>query len=139
MARPFWTYKYTPEEILKESMEYFSHCENTKVINGYWKEIQKPKTLTWLASWLWVAKDYISEKLKDPNYSETIKGIRMNVENDIEEWILTWVYNSTSWIFNLKNNFGWVDKTEVDQTIKAQINNMTEMPTDELLQLANGK
>jgi hypothetical protein len=138
MSRPFWTYKYTPEEMLEESTAYFLNCDKTTIDKWMGAKVQKPKTLSWLCLWLWVSKDYISEKAKDPNYSETIKGIRMNVENDIEEWILTWMYNATSWIFNLKNNFNWVDKTEVDQNIKAQVNNMTDMPTDELLQLANG-
>jgi len=54
--------------------------------------------------------------MKDETYSETIKGIRMNVENCIEEWILTWLYNPTSGIFNLKNNFDWKDKIETDNT-----------------------
>jgi len=120
-GRPFWTYKYTPEEILKDSMEYFAYCEKTKVINGYWKEIQKPKTLTWLASWLWVAKDYISEKLKDPNYSEMIKYIRNQVEQDIEEWAMIWAYNATIASKNLSANFDWKDKSEVDNNLSGSL------------------
>lgn len=115
MARPFWTYKYTPEEMLKESMKYFTNCDNTIIDKWMGWKINKPKTLSWLCLWLWVSKDYISEKAKDVNYSETIKEIRMNVENNIEEWILMWTYNATSGIFNLKNNFNWVDKQEIDQ------------------------
>lgn len=111
--RPFWTYKYSPEEILDEAMKYFKHCDDTKVMNWYWKEVWKPKTLTWLAKWLWVAKDYISEKLKDESYSEMIKYIRSVVENDIEEKAMLWVYNSTIASKNLSANFNWVDKSEV--------------------------
>lgn len=121
MARPFWTYKYTPKEMLDESMEYFKMCEWTKVINWYGKEIQKPKTLTWLASWLWVDKWYISEKLKDSNYSEMIKYIRNQVENDIEEWAMIWAYNATVSVKNLSANFDWKDKSELDQKTEWKI------------------
>ena len=124
--RPFWTYKYTPEEILAESMKYFEYCDSQKVVNWYGKEVWKPKTLTWLAKWLWVAKDYISEKLKDPNYSEMIKYIRNEVENDIEEKAMLWVYNSTIASKNLSANFDWKDKSEVD-------NNNTNVEVTETL------
>ena len=116
--RPFWSYKYTPEEILEESMKYFKYCEETKVLNSYGKYVSKPKTLTWLAKWLWVAKDYISEKAKDENYSEMIKYIRNEVENDIEEWAMIWIYNPTIASKNLSANFNWKDKSEVDNNIK---------------------
>lgn len=113
--RPYWSYKYSPEELLRESIEYFTNCDNTKVINGYWKEITKPKTMTWLALWLWVAKDYVIEKIKDPTYSEMIKYIRGNIENDLEEWAMTGKYNPAIVAKNLWANFWWVDKQEIDQ------------------------
>lgn len=116
--RPFWSYKYTPEELLKEAMEYFDYCDKNTILNWYWKEVWKPKTLTWLAKWLWVAKDYISEKLKEENYSEMIKYIRNQVENDIEEKAMLWIYNSAIASKNLSANFDWKDKSEVDNNIK---------------------
>jgi len=112
--------KYSPEELLQEAQNYFENCEKTIISfdKTNLKTITKPKTLSWLCLWLKVSKDYISEKAKDERFSETIKQIRLEVENNIEEWILQWSYNPTSWIFNLKNNFDWKDKSEVDNTIK---------------------
>jgi hypothetical protein len=108
--------KYTPEELYEKAQEYFQKCDETIIsfdkVNL--KTITKPKTLSWLCLWLKVSKDYISEKAKSKEFSETIKEIRLVVENNIEEWILQWSYNPTSWIFNLKNNFDWKDKSEVD-------------------------
>lgn len=120
-GRPFGTYKYTPEELLEEAMKYFEHCDEEKVENAYWKMVWKPKTLTWLAKWLWVAKDYISEKLKDEKYSEMIKYIRNQVENDIEEKAMLWVYNPTIAAKNLSANFNWKDKSEVDSNISWEL------------------
>lgn len=109
--------KYTPELLQKEAEKYFKKCDETIISydKTTLKTITKPKTLSWLCLWLKVSKDYISEKAKDKMFSETIKQIRLEVENNIEEWILQWSYNATSWIFNLKNNFDWRDKSEVDQ------------------------
>lgn len=97
--------KFSPEEFETKSNEYLEQCTTNK----------RPKTLSWLCVFLWVYKDYISEKMKDERFSETIKKIRTIAENDVEEWILTNKYNPTAWIFNLKNNFWWKDKTEIDQ------------------------
>lgn len=115
--------KYTPEELQIKSDEYFTKCDETIISfdKATLKTITKPKTLSWLCLWLKVSKDYISEKAKDENFSETIKNIRLVVENNIEEWILQGSYNPTSWIFNLKNNFDWKDKSEVEQKISWEI------------------
>lgn len=122
-GRPFGSYKYNPEQLFEKAKEYFKKCEETIISydKATLKTITKPKTLSWLCLWLWVAKDYISEKAKDESYSETIKQIRLEVENSIEEWILQGSYNPTSWIFNLKNNFDWKDKTEVDSNVKWEL------------------
>ena len=103
--------KYTPEELFSEAQKYFKHCEEVTKNSDY--KILKPKTLSGLCLWLWVDKEYISEKAKDERFSVTIKKIRLEVENNIEEWILWNRYNTTAWIFNLKNNFDWKDKSEV--------------------------
>ena len=112
--------KYTPDELYNKAKEYFEKCDKTILSTDKttWKVTTKPKTLSGLCLWLKVSKDYISEKAKDENFSETIKQIRLEVENNIEEWILTNSYNATSWIFNLKNNFNWKDKTEVELSEK---------------------
>lgn len=129
--------KYSPEELIIKSQEYFDSLDlKENWINKWiWWMYPKPKTLSWLCLYLWVSKDYISEKLKDDRFSETIKRIRLVVENNIEEWILLNIYNPTSWIFNLKNNFDWKDKTEVDTKLswELQINDFKNMTTEQLL------
>ena len=46
--------------------------------------------------------------------------------------------NPTATIFHLKNNYKWVDKQEIDQNIKAEVNNMSTTSTEELLRITNG-
>lgn len=128
--------KYTPDTLLKKSIEYFDMLNDK---NNYidkwmaWKH-PRPKTLSGLCLYLWVSKDYISEKAKDDAFSETIKRIRLVVENNIEEGILLNIYNPTSGIFNLKNNFDRKDKMEVDtnQDINIDIRGLS---TAELIEI----
>ncbi len=68
--------------------------------------------------------------------SDTIKGI---LETRAIKWAMTNKLNPTATIFHLKNNYKWVDKQEIDQNIKAEINNLSDLPTDELIKMANGK
>lgn len=130
-------YKYTPETLLQKSIEYFDMLNDEENFIDKGKEWKhpRPKTLSWLCLYLDVSKDYISEKAKDEDFSETIKRIRLVVENNIEEWILIWIYNPTSWIFNLKNNFDWKDKLEVDSTQENYNIDITGLNTAELLEL----
>lgn len=128
--------KYTPEELREKALEYFKLCDETvlSIDKNSWMVTKKPKTLSWLCLYLWVDKEYISEKSKHEEFSVTIKEIRWNVENCIEEWILTWAYNPTSWIFNLKNNFDWKDKSEIDQKTEHSFPDLSE---EQMKKIAN--
>jgi hypothetical protein len=72
-------------------------------------------------------------------FSNTIKKAKQIIEKYNAEQLYR-KEQVTGIIFNLKNNFDWKDKSEVDSNVnlKAEINNMSELPTDELIKLANG-
>jgi len=110
--------KYSPKQLEEEASKYFDHCENTMVTNNYGKEIAKPKTISWLCVWLKVDKDYIADKMIHENFSRIVKNIRMEIENDIEEWAMTGKYNPTVSTLNLSSNFNWKAKSEVDSNTK---------------------
>lgn len=130
--------KYTPESILQKALEYFNSLNDPKnfIDKGIQGKHPRPKTLSGLCLFLGVSKDYISEKAKDPLFSEAIKRIRLVVENNIEEWILLNLYNPASGIFNLKNNFQWTDKQEIDMNVDNNIN-YKDIPTPQLLEMLN--
>jgi hypothetical protein len=54
-------------------------------------------------------------------FIDTIKRAKDKVENSVEEGLLSGKYNATGAIFNLKNNYGWRDKQEVEQS--GELNN----------------
>lgn len=119
--------KYTPEELQDKANEYFKYCEATLVETSYWKKIPLPKTLSWLCKWLKVSKDYISEKIKDEQFSEITKLIKIEVENDIELNAMLWFLNPTIANRNLSANFDWKDKSEIDTNISWELKTTTSV------------
>jgi len=122
MARPYWTYDFSSDELLKEAKEYFTYCDNNTIENLYWKKIQIPKTITWLAKWLGKGKNYINEKANNPDYQGMIHYIRSVIENDIEEKAMLWIYNPTIASKNLSANFNWRETT-VNENINIDTTN----------------
>lgn len=127
----------SPEELEQKIDKYFEDWfRKKKVFTTAWIEIIIPKiTMTDLAIYLWFDSRqslYDYEEKKD--YSYTIKRARLFIEREYEER-LDWQY-STWAIFALKNLW-WKDKSEVDNTIKWElnINNYKNLSTEQLLAL----
>jgi hypothetical protein len=61
-----------------------------------------------------------TETLRDygtkDEFSATVKRAKQKIEISLEQRLAG--NNVTGSIFNLKNNFGWKDKSEVDATLK---------------------
>lgn len=110
MGRPV---KYeTPEEMQVIIDQYFKDC----------KENKEHPTVTGLALSLnMTRKGLIDYENKDnPEFGNTIKKAKAKVENYIEQRL--YENNVTGCIFNLKNNFGWKDKTEQEHSGNVTIN-----------------
>lgn len=73
----------------------------------------KPLTVSGFCNSVDSYREMIAEYSHKPEFTNTIKKIYSLIENDIEVGILTNQWNPTAGIFNLKNNFGWKDKTEL--------------------------
>jgi hypothetical protein len=80
----------------------------------------KPFTITGLAVALDTTRDVLLdyEKKEDrKEFSNTIKKAKQIIQQYAEDYLFNGK-NSTGAIFNLKNNWGWVDRTETDITSK---------------------
>lgn len=102
--------------------EYFVQCDTDK----------EPYTITGLALALDINRSTLLryETEFEEEYRNTIKKAKTRVENNIEKNALMGKYNPTIAIFNLKNNFGWKDKQEIEQNIKADVETMTLTPQE---------
>lgn len=118
MARPK-LYKNV-EDMEKIINKYFAECD----------EKDKPYTMSGLAYALDMDRKSLLNYSKDELFFPTIKKAKQKVEQQLEENALSGKANATFTIFNLKNNYAWQDKTEV-QVNKNPIEDLT--PLAELL------
>lgn len=110
----------SPEELQTLLDQYFEYCDNeveTITDNkGNVKTMHKPYTMTGICVYLDISGETWSDYSKKPEFSETIKKARKRVENYCEEYTMAGRLNPIFSIFSLKNNFGWVDKIDVNTT-----------------------
>ena len=97
--------KYTQaEEMQKKVDEYFGLCEVK----------EKPPTMSGLAMALDMSRQCLCDYSNKDEFFDTIKKARQRVEVHLEERLDG--NGCAGTIFNLKNNFGWKDKTETEHT-----------------------
>lgn len=115
---------YTDVEIMQQKIEeYFKECDKNK----------EPYTITGLALALDLDRKSINNYAKDSEFFPTIKKAKLKVENYLEKRLIN-DSSATGIIFNLKNNYGWSDKQEIQHS--GNINNpFAELSTEELRQL----
>lgn len=105
--------KFNSLEDLKNRIDnYFMSLQNEK------GEYIKPPTITGLALALDTNRETLCNYEDKEEYFDTIKEAKSRCENWVEENALLGKSNATFSIFNLKNNYGWKDKTESDVSIK---------------------
>jgi hypothetical protein len=92
--------------------------EMEKVIEQYFEERKReglPYTVSGLALALDMTRETLLKYEENSEFSDTIKRAKQR----IEEYVETRLFVSgiaTGVIFNLKNNFGWKDKQEIEQS-----------------------
>lgn len=82
----------------------------------------RPFTVTGLAVALDTTRDLLLDyenKPENAQFSDTIKKAKQVIHRYAEEYLYEGK-NQTGAIFNLKNNWGWVDRTETDLTTKGK-------------------
>lgn len=111
----------TPEEMQEVIDDYFYNLA----------EDEKP-TIVGLALALNLSRQGLLEYADKGEFSDTVKRAKMKVELALEQHLYSGAVAGA--IFNLKNNFGWKDKTEVDNTHKGELYHKVERtivdPTD---------
>lgn len=128
----------TPEQLEKLIEEYFRMCDETIVnVTPQGRKITKPYTLSGLCVFLGINKDTLTGYSKLDEYSVSIKAAKLRCENYCEEGLLTGIINPVGGIFNLKNNHGWVDRTEIKTDVNSNADYMkSEVDIDRILREA---
>jgi hypothetical protein len=101
--------KYKTEPELRNAInQYFDH--DAMVDLGEYKSFQP--TMAGLARSVGLSRQGLLNYSKKEEFFDTIKDARLRVEEALENRL--YGNSPTGAIFNLKNNFGWKDKTETD-------------------------
>ena len=105
--------------------------ELEKKIDAYFdEEKNRPYTITGLAVWLDCDRKTLTNYEEKDKFFPTIKRAKTRIEAEIEKGALLGFYNVTFSIFNMKNNFGWQDKQEIDTTKTNRIEIINDLPSD---------
>ena len=100
-----------------ESPEEFTDNNGDPI---YITEFFEPPSITGLCLYLKISRETWSDYAKKPGFSDTATHARMLIESYLQNELLTSKY-SQGIIFTLKNNFGWAEKVDVKQDVKADI------------------
>lgn len=118
-------------ELEKAIFRYFESCKNNYRLEydaeGNTIKIQEPLpyTMSGLARALGISRMTL---LNYKNKSKEFKDVVEEAKQIVEEYAETQLYinrNAAGIIFNLKNNFGWRDKQEIEAQVD---NNITVIP-----------
>lgn len=126
------------EELSERISEYFHQCDtNIKVMftkDGEPIEVPDPKpyTISGLAYFLGTSRQTLLNYEEKEEYFDTIRAAKARIEAFVEESL--WTPKIASGVmFNLKNNFGWVDKNENKISI-----NLDDLTEEEIKQILEG-
>lgn len=90
-----------------------------------------PYTVSGLAVWLDCDRKTLTNYEEKDKFFPTIKKAKTRIEASIEKGALLGLYNPTFAIFNMKNNFGWQDKQEVNVAGNNRVTIINDLPNDE--------
>lgn len=104
--------KFKTKEEMQEKIDlYFKECKQEK----------RPITFTGLAYSIGLSRQGLLNYSKDERFFDTIKKAREYVEMTMEERLVGTSGIATGIIFNLKNNYGWQDKKDIDANVNTSI------------------
>lgn len=133
---------YTPQQLEKRIQDYFDSITTTyplfdSILIGkdeegkaiydktprlnnkgeqlYGTTYHEHPSITGLANYLDIHRDTLHEYSTQASYSDTIKRAKQKMEKYLEDHL--YGNNVAGVIFNLKNNYGWKDRQEIDANI----------------------
>jgi hypothetical protein len=112
----------TVEELEKKGKAYFAMVDKQRQK----EDVFIPYTITGLANFLDTDRCVLVDYGNKQKYSSTIKRLKSKVEEQLDQHL--YGNNVTGLIFNLKNNFGWKDRTEQNLNVTGElITKMTDL------------
>lgn len=102
-------------------------------IDNYFKECDengRPYTVSGLAYSLGTNRQTLLNYEENEEFFDTIKRAKARIELFNEELLYNKDVSTTGVIFNLKNNYGWKDKQEIEANVKNDVTINIELSDD---------
>lgn len=113
--------KYNSVEEMQQLInDYFNYCDENK----------KPYTVSGLANALDLTRQSLLNYEEDDEFFDTIKRAKSKIEQFAEECLFVGS-NTAGVIFNLKNNYNWKDKQEIEADINTDVTINIELSDEE--------
>lgn len=113
--------KYNSVEEMQQLInDYFNYCDENK----------KPYTVSGLANALDLTRQSLLNYEENDEFFDTIKRAKSKIEQFAEECLFVGS-NTAGVIFNLKNNYNWKDKQEIEADINTDVNINIELSDEE--------
>lgn len=109
------------EELQAKIDEYFEWCDNRTIESWTEKQGKKivnvpaPYTMSGLARRLNISRETLVQYSHKDKFSDALICAREKVQEDVENRLME-TKNEKGAMFNLKNNFGWKDKSETEHS-----------------------
>lgn len=100
------------EDMQRDIDKYFAECD----------EKGKPYTVSGLAYAIGTNRQTLINYEERDEFIDTIKGAKAKIEIFNEEMLYDRNTPTTGVIFNLKNNYGWKDKQEIEAEVNSSVN-----------------
>ena len=114
--------KYTSVEDMQRDIDkYFAECDEQK----------RPYTVSGLAYALGTNRQTLINYEEKSEFIDTIKSAKAKIERFNEEMLYSKDISTVGVIFNLKNNYGWKDKQEIEADVKNDVTINIELSDDE--------
>lgn len=113
--------KYNSVEEMQQLInDYFNYCDENK----------KPYTVSGLANALDLTRQSLLNYEENDEFFDTIKRAKSKIEQFAEECLFVGS-NTAGVIFNLKNNYNWKDKQEIEADINTDVTINIELSDEE--------
>ena len=104
--------KYESVEKMQEDIKkYFAECDEEK----------RPYTVSGLAYALGTNRQTLINYEDKDEFIDTIKTAKAKIERFNEEMLYSKEVSTTGVIFNLKNNYNWKDKQEIEAEVNSDV------------------
>lgn len=110
----------TVEDMQKAIDDYFDYCDMNK----------KPYTVSGLAYALDTTRRTLLDYTEKDEFSHTIKSAKARIERFNEEMLYSKDVPTVGVIFNLKNNYDWKDKQEIEADVNSDVSINIELSDD---------